>query len=439
MKNAALFVGGFFALASFAAEAPPAKTILHVEIRSTINPATANFLEDAIHHAEGEHAEALVVSLDTPGGLVSSVEKMAQAIDRAKVPVVVYVEPAGAAATSAGALLLLSSHVAAMTPGSHMGAAHPVDSNGKTIEGAMGDKVLNDTSSFAEGQAEIHGRNKAFASDIVRKSRSFTASEAIAAKLADISADSLPDLLRKLDGRIVKFREGPAATLSTANAVVTEYGMTGGQSLLNLLSNPNVAGILMTLAMILIYVELNHPGIQVAGILGAICLVVAFMSFQTLPIRTGGIALLVLGGLGLVGEVFATAHGTLAAGGALSFVLGLMWVIDPAQTRMGISPAVYVPAGIALGGVAILVGWFASRIRKTSHEARLAMKGGAEAGLAGYSGRVETADSLDGKSSGKVFIRGELWNFTADGMVAAGDTVEVVRIEGLKAYVKSGK
>lgn len=429
------------ALALFVSNAVADERVVHAEIRSTINPATAEYFENAIRFAERESAQALVVSLDTPGGLVTSVEKMAQAVDRAKVPVVVYVEPAGASATSAGALLLLASHVAAMTPGSHMGAAHPVDSSGKTIEGAMGEKVLNDTSSFAEGLAEIRGRNKAIAADIVRKSRSFTASEAFKEKLAEISADNLPDLLRKLDGRTVKFRvegAGGEKKISTANATVEEFDMTLGQKLLNRISDPNVAAILMTLAMLLIYFELSHPGIQVAGILGLVCLVLAFMSFQTLPIRTGGIVLIALGALGLVGEVFATTHGALAAGGTLAFVLGLVWVVDPDQIRMGVSPAVYVPAGIALGSLAILIAWFAARTAKTAAAARAAMKGGAAAGLAGYAGTVEIATNAADHSTGKVSIRGETWDFVAEGAPALrpGDAVEVVRIEGLKAFVK---
>jgi membrane-bound serine protease (ClpP class) len=429
----------FFCL-SFIAPTFASERVVHSAIRGTINPASADYLEDSIREAELTSAAALIVSLDTPGGLVSSVEKMAQAIDRAKVPVVVYVEPAGAAATSAGALLLISSHVGAMTPGSHMGAAHPVDSSGKTIEGAMGDKVLNSTASFAEGMAEVRGRNKKLVTEIVRTSRSFTASEALAGNLAEISADTLPDLLRKLDGRKVKFRAGGEAVMKTADAEVVVFKMTTGQMLLNLLSNPNIAGILMTLAMILIYVEINNPGVQVAGILGVVCLIIAFMSFQTLPIRTGGIALLLLGALGMVAEIFATTHGALAAGGALSFVLGLFWVIDPNQTGVGIAPAVYVPAGIALGGGAIAIGWFAARSRHDSEAARLAMKGGGPGGLAGYSGVVQSVSHSEGeKSAGKILVRGEIWDFLADEAIRAADTVEVVRVEGLKTYVKLKK
>jgi membrane-bound serine protease (ClpP class) len=428
-----------------AADAPRA-TVVRSEIRGTINPATADYLESAITKAETLHAQALVISLDTPGGLVSSVQKMAQAIDRSKVPVVVYVEPAGAAATSAGALLLLASHVSAMTPGSHMGSAHPVDSSGKDIQGAMGEKALNDTSAFAEGLAEVRGRDPKLAAEIVRKSRSFTASEGARMKLVDILADSFPDLLRKLDGRTVKFAGGTTATIRSgdaANVEVIAFEMTFGQKLLHLVSNPNIAAILMTLAMVLIYVELSNPGIQVAGILGVIFLIVGFMCFQTLPIRTGGLALILVGAVALIGEIFVTTHGILGAGGVLAFVLGLVWVIDPSQVRSGVSPAVYVPAGLFLGTTAFLISWFAARTKRDAAAALARMKGGGIGGLEGYVGTVDSlaTSSAPGAAAlaspfGTLTIRGEIWNFVSEDSVRVGDPVEVVRIDGLKAFVR---
>ncbi|MBC7385371.1 MAG: nodulation protein NfeD [Cryobacterium sp.] len=433
-----LFAAIFSYGSGLCAESP---RVLHAEIRGTINPASAEYFSNAISRADAEHAAALVVSLDTPGGLISSVEKMAQAIDRAKTPVIVYVEPAGASATSAGALLLLASHVSAMTPGSHMGSAHPVDSSGKDIAGAMGEKVLNDTSAFAEGMAEIHGRDKKLAADIVRKSRSFTAKEAFDSHLADVLADSLPDLLRRIDGRKVTFRPdgshpAESAVLQTANAQVSEFEMTIGQKILNALSNPNIAAILATLGLVLLYFELNHPGIQVAGIFGVVSLVVSFMAFQSLPIRAGGVILLVVGGIGLVAEVFAATHGVLGAAGVVSFMLGLVWVIDPEQTRQAVSPAVYIPAALFLGAMALLVGWFAARVKRENAVELLRLKGGSSGGLSGYVGVV---DSLIHETSGKIIIRGELWDFTSIVPVCRGDTVEVVTVEGLRVHVQPNR
>lgn len=436
MNKIAIFL--MMALGTTTAFAETQDLVINAEMRGTINPATAEYLEKAIAHAEQKNAVALVVSLDTPGGLVSSVQKMAQSIDRSSVPVIVYVEPAGASATSAGALLMLASHVGVMTPGSHMGSAHPVDSSGKDIGGVMGEKVLNDTSSFAEGLAEIRGRDKVLAAAIVRKSRSFTAKEAVDAKLVDVLADSFPDLLRKVNGRQVKLKDGKTKILATIDARVESFEMTFGQRVLNLLSNPNIAAILATVGLVLIYFEVNNPGIQVSGILGMICLVVSFMSFQTLPIRTGGLVLLVVGAFGLIAEVFATTHGILGAAGVLSFFLGMIWVIDADQLRMGVSPLVYVPAAVFLGSMALLVGWFASRTKTASKVELERMKGGGQSGLSGYTGVVQVIASSEAgvDVSGKVFIRGELWDFLCDDSVRVGDSVEVIRSEGLKVYVK---
>jgi membrane-bound serine protease (ClpP class) len=436
-RSLACFVGIAWTLATSFASGASTPTVLLAEIRGTINPATAEYLERSIERAEKRGAQALVITLDTPGGLVSSVQKMAQAIDRSKTPVVVYVEPAGASATSAGALLMLASHLAVMTPGSHMGSAHPVDASGKDISGAMGEKVLNDTASFAEGLAEIRGRDKALVSAIVRKSRSFTAQEAMDAKLIDALADSTPDLLRKIEGKRVDFRGGGSVVLRTADARVESLEMSLGQKALNLLSNPNIAAILATIGLVLVYFEVNNPGMQVSGILGVICLVISFMSFQTLPIRTGGLVLLVVGAIGLIAEVFATTHGILGAAGVLSFFLGLIWVIDPEQIRFGVSPAVYVPASLFLGAMALLIGWFAARTRADAHAELERMKGGGESGLSGYTGVVQTIEVDSSGLMGKILIRGELWDFIADGAVAVGDSVEVSRSEGLKVFVKA--
>jgi len=416
----------------------PASLVLISEIRGTINPATADYLKSSIHRATEAGAEALIVELDTPGGLVSSVELMSQVIDESKVPVVVYVTPAGAAATSAGALLMLSSHVAAMTPGSHMGAAHPVDSSGKDVPGAMGQKILNDVVAYAKSMAEIRGRNKELAELIVSKSQSFTAQEAASKKLVEVLADHETDLLNKLQGRVVESKSFGKKTLNTSNARVERVDMTIGQKLLHLISNPNIAAILMTIAMLLIYVELNNPGVQIAGILGVILLILAFMSFQSLPIRTGGLILMGVGFIGMFSEVFVAAHGALAAGGVLSFILGMIWVVDPSQTSERVSPMVYIPAGLALSIGAFTIAWFAARVKVQAAEALEKMGGSGAMGLHGYQGKVE---SLAGNGAiqspfGKMHIRGEVWDFVCEESVKVGDAVQVQSVDGFKLIVK---
>jgi membrane-bound serine protease (ClpP class) len=210
-----------------------------------------------------------------------------------------------------------------------------------------------------------------------------------------------------------------------------------GQKLLLVLSNPNIAAILATLAMLLIYFELHTPGIHVAGGLGVICLVISFMAFQTLPIRTGGLTLMGAGLLLMIGEVFATAHGAMAVGGVLSFILGMIWVVDPSQTTNVVSAVVWVPAALALGSGSILIGWIATRIKKQTHEARIAIKGGGQGGLQGYEVRVESLAGGQALLSpfGRVQVRGELWEFVSEDPVKVGDFVKIDQVQGLKLRV----
>lgn len=433
--GAGLVGAGIFAAlgAPGIAQSPDGRTIRLAELRGTINPATSQYLSSVISRAEKGKAEAVLVELDTPGGLLSSVREMAQRIDRAKVPVVVYVTPAGASATSAGALLMLASHVAAMAPGSNIGAAHPVGPKGEDIPGAMGEKAVNDTAAFARGMAELRGRDTALAEAVVSKSQSFSAEEALSKRLIEIVAPTREDLLRQLDGRETKTAAG-ASVIRAQGAVLESQEMDFGQKLLHLLANPNIAGILMTLGILLIYVEVSHPGITIAGVLGGVCLVIAFMAFQLLPIRMGGIALVVLGGVLLAAEPFVTSGGALAAGGILSFVLGLVWLIDPSETDLRVSPAVWVPAGLALGGVTLVVSFATARMHKLSRETLGRIGGGSMQGLAGYSGLVERVESNG--TAGKALLRGELWDFTSEDVVSVGESVEVVSAEGMRIRVR---
>lgn len=290
------------------------KTIVIAGIEGTIDPATYDYLRVAVATAENENAKLLIVELNTPGGLLSSVRSMAQSVDQSKVPVVVYVTPGGASATSAGALLMLASHVAVMAPGTNIGAAHPVGPEGKDIEGSMGEKAVNDTAAFARSLAELRGRDPAIAQDVVSKSKSFTANEALEKKLIDFIAKDRDELLLKLNGLKIKF-QGKEQVIDSLGSEVKPIVMTWGQKLLHYLANPNVAAILMTIAMLLIYVEVSHPGISVAGVLGAICLLVAFIAFQIIPVQTGGVVLLLLGMAMMVAEPFVSTHGILAGGG----------------------------------------------------------------------------------------------------------------------------
>lgn len=415
------------------------KTVVFATIRGSINPATSSYLRSSIQMAERVGAEALVVELDTPGGLVSSVRQMAQAIDEAHVPVVVYVTPAGASATSAGALLALAANTVAMSPGTNLGAAHPVDSGGKDIGGAMGEKAVNDTAAFARGLAELRGRDPKLAEQIVSKSVSLSAQEARDKGLADFLASDRKEFMAKLDGRqwvkgsmrrVIRSQAAPGAPA----VQVLESEMTLGQKILHLLADPNIATLLISLGMLCLYVEITTPGITIPGVLGGILLLVGFMSFQLLPIRLGGLILILMGVGFLFAELFVSTHGALAFGGALSFVLGLVWIIDPGSTSLAVNPAIWVSAGLLLGGAALGLAWVASRGKKLSRETLEKIGGAGKLGLNGYIGRVESVEASG--VHGKASIRGETWDFESAEPVAIGDSVRVERTRGFIAEVR---
>lgn len=423
----------FFTFIIFISTSTQALEVRVAEIRDTINPANAKFLEQVITEASADGNALVLIELDTPGGLVTSVRSMAQTIDRSSVPVVVYVTPAGASATSAGALLMLASHIAAMAPGTNIGAAHPVGAQGEEIQGSAGEKAANDVAAFARGLAQARGRNANLAQEIVNKSRSLTVNEALENRLIEVVAPSRADLLKALDGRKVKVSQSEQV-LRTEGASVVTIPMSLPLKLLALLSHPNIATVLMTLGMMLIYVELSNPGITIAGVLGGICLLLAFMALQVLPIQTGGLALLGLGVILLLAEPFLQSGGVLGAGGVLAFVLGLLWVFDPSEPGLTLDAAVWIPSALGLTTGVGIIGIAAGRTRKLVARARRTIAGGSMAGLEGYSGHVETT-SADG-FEGQALIRGETWRFRANIPVHVGDQVVVEGVDGLVAKVR---
>ncbi|MCM2277889.1 MAG: ATP-dependent Clp protease proteolytic subunit [Oligoflexia bacterium] len=424
------------ALASFLTLNPAARAtpvVRLAEIRGGINPATASYLRSALTRAEAEDAQALLIELDTPGGLLSSVRDMAQAMDQARLPVIVFVTPAGASATSAGALLMLASHVAAMAPGTNIGAAHPVGPQGEDIQGDLGTKALNDTAAFARGLAEQHGRNRELADAIVARSRSLSAREALDQKLIELLATDRAELLSRLEGREVRLAQGRTHTLRLRGAELRPTEMSAGQRLLSLLAHPNIAAILMSLGIFLIYLELSNPGITLAGISGAICLLIALMSLQLLPIHAGGLALLLLGAALILAEPFIVSHGVLGVGGAISFALGLLWIMDRSSSSLRVSPEVWVPIALGLVSGVLLIAFAAARMKRLTRETLAKIGGGGLAGLAGYEGHVETVEP-DGRS-GRVAFRGELWAFRSEIPLKPGDAVRAIRSDGLVVEV----
>jgi membrane-bound serine protease (ClpP class) len=401
--------------------APPVSLI---ELDGAITPVTVRLLDTAIGRARAERSQALVVMLNTPGGLERSMRSMVQSILNADIPVIVYVGPTGARAASAGVFITMAGHVAAMAPATNIGAAHPVAAGGGQMDKEMSKKVENDAAAFARSIATERGRNVEWAEQAVRSSVSATEREAVKLKVVDLVADSVPDLLAKIDGRVVKTPKG-SVTLATKDAAVTPIAVGFRDRFLALITDPNVAYILMMVGMLGIFFELSTPGAILPGVLGGISLILAFFAFQSLPINWAGLLLILFGLALLVAEIKIVSHGILTIGGVVSMVLGSMMLYDAPETGLRISWLVIIPTVGAMAGLVIAAVSMGLR----------ALYRPASTGAAGMLGQVGVVKrALD--PEGQVLIDGELWQAVAeDGPVAAGETVRVARMDGLTLTV----
>jgi len=406
---------------SAALAAPP---VALIELDGAITPITVRLLDTAIARARTERAQALVVMLNTPGGLERSMRSMVQSILNADIPVIVYVGPTGARAASAGVFIAMAGHVAAMAPATNIGAAHPVAAGGGQMDKEMSKKVENDAAAFARSIATERGRNVEWAERAVRSSVSATEREAVKLKVVDLVADSVPDLLAKIDGRVVKTPKG-SVTLATKDAAVTSIAVGFRDRFLALITDPNVAYILMMVGMLGIFFELSTPGAILPGVLGGISLILAFFAFQSLPINWAGLLLILFGIALLVAEIKIVSHGILTIGGVVSMVLGSMMLYDAPETGLRISWLVIIPTVGAMAGLVIAAVSMGLR----------ALYRPASTGAAGMMGQVGVVKrALD--PEGQVLIDGELWQAVAeDGPVAAGEMVRVARMDGLRLTV----
>jgi membrane-bound serine protease (ClpP class) len=407
---------------SAAVAAPPPVAL--IELDGAITPVTVRLLDTAIARARTERAQALVVMLNTPGGLERSMRSMVQSILNADIPVIVYVGPTGARAASAGVFITMAGHVAAMAPATNIGAAHPVAAGGGQMDKEMSKKVENDAAAFARSIASERGRNVEWAEQAVRSSVSATEREAVKLKVVDLVADSVPDLLVKIDGRVVKTPKG-AVTLATKDAAVTPIAVGFRDRFLALITDPNVAYILMMVGMLGIFFELSTPGAILPGVLGGISLILAFFAFQSLPINWAGLLLILFGLALLVAEIKIVSHGILTIGGVVSMVLGSMMLYDAPESGLRISWLVIIPTVGAMAGLVIAAVSMGLR----------ALYRPASTGAAGMLGQVGVVKrALD--PEGQVLIDGELWQAVAeDGPVAAGEMVRVARMDGLTLTV----
>jgi membrane-bound serine protease (ClpP class) len=399
--------------------------VVHVALDSIIHPIAAQLMLETLAYADEAGAAVLVVELNTPGGLLESTREIFKAMLAARTPVVVFVGPSGARAASAGFFLLMAADVAAMAPGTNTGAAHPVAGQGKDIEGDLGAKVEQDAAATIRSLAAQHGRNVELAEAAVVDSRSFTAEEALASGLIDLVAPTVPELLKALDGRAVT-KAGAEVRLATADAAVERREMRAFQRFLAVLIHPEIAYLLMTLGFIGLYMELSNPGTVLPGVIGGICLILAFYSFSVLPINYAGIALVILAMIFFVAEVYTPTFGALTIGGVIALVLGAVMLFRDADPAMRIGLEVIVGATGTLLVIVVLL------LRKALAVRRGKVTTGAE-GLVGERGVART--DLD--PEGKVFVHGELWRARAETPATAGQSVEVTAVSGLRLRVRA--
>jgi membrane-bound serine protease (ClpP class) len=438
---AAVVLGGWLAAApapavepaasepAAAASAPAAGPVVHLRIASIIHPFAAEHLERAIEEAEADDAQALVVELATPGGLLESTRTMFTAMLGTDVPVVVYVAPSGAQAASAGFFLLMAADVAAMAPGTNTGAAHPVGGQGEDIEGAMGEKVEQDAAATIRSLAARHGRNAELAEAAVVDSRSFTADEALAAGLVDLVAPSLQALLVELDGRTIE-KGGETRVLATRSARVATVEQSGFRRILSALAHPNLAYILLSLGFLGLYFELMNPGAIVPGVVGALCLLLALPALAVLPVNYAGIGLIFLAVVLFILEIKVTSFGLLTIGGLVALALGGLMLFDSPLPALRVS--LELVGGVALFAAVVVAG-LARLAWKAQHDR---VRTGSE-GLVGEVGRATTDLAPAGAARpGKVFVHGEIWSAVAPRAVPAGTPVEVTAVSGLLLAVR---
>ena len=395
-----------------------------IRIEESINPGTAAFLSRGIRQAVEDGAPLVIVQLDTPGGLVSSMRTMIKTIMNAPIPVVVFVSPSGAQAASAGVFVVMAADIAAMAPGTNIGAAHPVVAGGKDMDETMGTKVVNDLVAFIKSIATRRGRNAEWAEEAVRKSVSITAEEALKLKVIDLVARDMDELLLKLEGWPIQTKEGEKK-LALKGLPLETVQENLRDKILKTISNPNIAYLLMLIGMAGLYFELSHPGAIFPGVIGGISLILAFYAFQTLSVNYAGVLLIILGAILFLLEIKVTSYGLLSVGGVICLTLGSIMLFNTGAPGLRISWSVLIPAVLVISGFFMTVAFLAMR----AHMAK------PRTGYQGLIGEIAVAkESL--APDGKVFVHGELWNATSEDIVPVGSKVEVIEVENLWLKVR---
>lgn len=425
--SAIILAGVTFACAKGPDTPPGAVHVLTTD--GDVNPVMVRYLDRGIDAAEDEEAGAVVIRLDTPGGLVTSMDDIIKRILEADVPVIVYVWPSGGHAASAGTYITYASHVAAMAPATQIGAATPINASGEDIEGDLRRKVINDAVAKIRGLAELRGRNADWAEDAVRNGAAVNSSEALELGVVEYVAEDLEALLDAADGREVRLQDGRSLTLSTAGARVAYNDRTFIERLLEIIADPNIAFLLLSLGTLGLFIELLNPGSIVPGVFGAIALLTAFFALSVLPFNWAGVALIMLAFILFGLELFVTSGGVLGVGGAVALVLGGFMLTSGNEPGLTVSPWLIWTLAAVLSGVVLFVLVNVFRVRRMPPKL----------GLQTVVGHVAVARSpLD--PEGLVFMDGEYWTAEAeDGNIQPGESVIVTQIKGLRLRVRRQK
>ena len=406
-----------------------APVVVTAEIDGIIQPVIAKYVAHAVEQADAVNAALLVITLRTPGGLLDTTRDINSAIIAARTPVAVFVGPSGSRAASAGFLITMAADVAAMAPGTHIGAAHPVSGGGEKLDEVMAKKIASDTASYGRTLAAQRKRNPALIEQAVTESRSYTDKEALSASppLIDVVATDVPDLLRQLEGRTVIRFDGRTQVLRVAGAALQPIEMTWAQRVLSAIAHPQIAYLLLTLGMLGLTVEFWNPGAVFPGVAGGICLLLAFFALQVLPVSYAGILLILLGIALLILEVKVTSFGVLAVGGVAALFFGSLMLIDSPLPELQIGLRTIVPVTLGVAGIILFLVQLGVR-------AQLQRPVTGESGMLDEVGQALT--SIDPGGVGRVRAHGEIWTATADEHVSAGENVRVTNVKGLLLTVK---
>jgi membrane-bound serine protease (ClpP class) len=412
-------------LALFATSVAAANSIVKIRIDDTIQPITAEYIDRAIEHARQTNADAVLIELSTPGGLLDSTRTIIQTILASPVPVIIYVAPSGARAASAGFFILEAADIAAMAPGTNAGAAHPVTLGGEKMDDTMKAKLENDSAAFMRSYVGPRGRNVQLAETAVRESKSWTDQEALQQHLIDVVARDQNDLFHQLEGRTIKRFDGKPVKLHLAGDSVDELPMTLKQRILDFLLDPNIAFLVLAVGALALYAEFNHPGAIVPGVVGVVFILLALFALNLLPTRYASFTLIIASFVLFALEAKFATHGILGLGGIVLLTIGGLLLVDGPIPQMRVQLWTALGVSVPLGVITVFLMTIALRARRSK----------VVTGLQGMIGAVGEART-DIDPEGKVFVQGELWNAHARSRVGLGEHVVVRKVEGLEMEVE---